>query len=309
MLAIFASIESGGDPTNRTGSYKGLFQLSDSEFSKWGYGNIWNANDNARAAAAKLRAEADDFRGTYGREPTPVDIYMQHQQGVAGYAAHMSNPDAPAWENMWSTGEGRSKGADWAKRAIWGNVPTRFKRMFGDVESITSREFVDMWDQVIKTKGKVGEFRDAVDISEETPDSLTVSPVKDERVGLLSAAGGDSIGDLLTKMNEKDLPLVPQRKVSKPFIERTKGRPESSMIEDRRGDHSLTDKEISKMFPAAMTDTQMKQLEEFEGYLDTAWEALSDEMKAFFNRDKNQYKQARLDQLRERFKLDNENRK
>lgn len=254
MLAIFASIESGGDPTNRTGSYKGLFQLSDSEFEKWGYGNIWNANDNARAAAAKLRAEADDFRGTYGREPTPVDIYMQHQQGVAGYAAHMSNPDTPAWENMWSTGEGRSKGADWAKRAIWGNVPTRFKRMFGDVESITSREFVDMWDQVIKTKGRIGEFRDAVDISEDTPDSLPtpkpsgspsgVSKFLDNNVYPTDPTIATEVQDLGKKWNDVG--------------------EESKNIEDRRTAFQIPLDEVDQMLlnPEKLTPYQQAKIDE-----------------------------------------------
>lgn len=145
-LRTFARIESGGNPTVRTGSYKGLFQLSDKEFSKHGgQGDIYDARENARVAALKLKAESEDFKRSYGREPTPAEIYMIHQQGVGGSAAHWANPDAPAWQNMYSTAEGRKKGPGWARQAIWGNVPNDVKKKYGSVDNMTSRDFLDMW--------------------------------------------------------------------------------------------------------------------------------------------------------------------
>jgi hypothetical protein len=145
-LATFARIESGGNPQNRTGSYKGLFQLSDAEFQKYGGGNIWNPTDNAMAAARKLDAERGQFAEKYGREPTDAELYMIHQQGWGGYANHAANPDAPAWQNMANTAEGRQKGEAWAKQAIWGNVPADVKAQFpGGVGSLTSRQFMDLW--------------------------------------------------------------------------------------------------------------------------------------------------------------------
>lgn len=150
MMRRFARIESSGNPNNVTGSYKGLFQLSDAEFQRYGGGNIFDPDDNARAAARKIAAESKTFEATYGRPPTAADLYMVHQQGEAGYAAHMANPNAPAWVNMASTGEGRQKGAGWAKAAIWGNIPSDRKGDFpGGVESVTSAEFVDMWRQKV----------------------------------------------------------------------------------------------------------------------------------------------------------------
>src|SRR5881392_50367 len=106
MLRI-ATIESGGNPNARTGSYQGLFQLSGDEFRKYGGGDINNTADNANAAARKIAAESSQFQAQYGRAPTPTDIYMIHQQGAAGYGAHLANPDAPAWQNMAGTGEGK----------------------------------------------------------------------------------------------------------------------------------------------------------------------------------------------------------
>jgi hypothetical protein len=153
-LSVFAKIESGGDPRNTTGSYKGLFQLSNAEFRKHGgNGDIYDPVANARAAAFKLKAESDAFRRRTGRDPSATDLYLIHQQGEAGAAAHAANPNRPAWENMASTGEGREKGAAWAKAAIWGNIPNADKRRFGSVENVTSADFIKVWDDKIARFG------------------------------------------------------------------------------------------------------------------------------------------------------------
>ena len=159
MLRSFMGIESGGNPYARTGSYKGLFQLSDSEFAKYGGGNVYDPEDNTRAAAAKLAAERDAFKAQYGREPTATDLYLTHQQGSGGYAAHTANPSAPAWQNMYSTAEGQQKGPEWAKKAIWGNVPEDVRHKYpGGVESMTSQQFMDLWRDKVKRFGGGGEM-------------------------------------------------------------------------------------------------------------------------------------------------------
>lgn len=146
LLSTFSSIESGGNPAARTGSYQGLFQLSPDVFNRYGGGNIYDAGDNARAAAAKFSDETQMFRNSYGRDPTPAELYMIHQQGWGGYQAHTANPDAPAWQNMAMTAQGRKEGPDWAKRAIWGNVPDDVKANYpGGVDSLTSRDFMELW--------------------------------------------------------------------------------------------------------------------------------------------------------------------
>jgi hypothetical protein len=146
-------IESGGNPRATTGSYHGLFQLSNSEFNKYGGGDINNPVDNANAAARKMASERAAFTQQYGRQPDAADSYLIHQQGVGGAAAHMANPEAPAWQNMYSTGEGRERGPGWARQAIWGNIPDNAsaspsfnKAMFpGGVDTVTSQDFMDGW--------------------------------------------------------------------------------------------------------------------------------------------------------------------
>ena len=146
-LRAFAAIESGGNPRASTGSYHGVFQLSHSLFQKYGgRGSIYDVKQNTDVAARKLRAEADAFLERYGRAPTAVELYMIHQQGIQGAEMHMSEPDLPAWQNMHRTGEGKKRGAAWARLAIWGNVPADQRWQFpAGVDSITSRQFMEMW--------------------------------------------------------------------------------------------------------------------------------------------------------------------
>ncbi len=153
LMARIARIESSGNPAARTGSYKGLFQLSDSEFAKYGGGDIYNAADNSRAAGAKLAAETAAFNQRYGRQPTATEIYLIHQQGQGGFDAHNSNPDQPAWRSMASTAEGRQKGEGWARQAIWGNVPDNLKPQFGSVDNLTSQQFMDLWRHKVEGGG------------------------------------------------------------------------------------------------------------------------------------------------------------
>jgi hypothetical protein len=154
-LRAFAAIESGGNSWARTGSYYGVYQLSHTEFRKYGgRGNIFDPKANTDVAARKLRLESDAFSLQYGRAPTATELYMIHQQGASGAAMHMANPDVPAWLNMYLTDEGRRKGPGWARLAIWGNVPTNQRARFpAGVDSITSRQFMEMWATKIATLG------------------------------------------------------------------------------------------------------------------------------------------------------------
>ena len=154
-LRAFAAIESGGRAHVSTGSYHGVFQLSHGEFRKYGgRGSIFDVKQNTDAAARKLRAEIDLFDQRHGRGPTAVELYLMHQQGIYGAALHLSEPDDPAWQNMHQTGEGKKRGAGWARKAIWGNVPSDERVRFpAGVESITSRQFIEIWTRKMERFG------------------------------------------------------------------------------------------------------------------------------------------------------------
>ena len=48
---------------------------------------------------------------------------------------------------MCATDEGKEKGEKWCKRAIWGNTLPAVKRVWKNVNKVTSADFVRMWRQ------------------------------------------------------------------------------------------------------------------------------------------------------------------
>jgi hypothetical protein len=145
MMMSIAKVEGDFKPHARTGSYKGLFQLSDYEFNKYGDGSIWDARDNARAAAHMFLVQAEKFRWALGHYPDYAERYMVHQQGIQGAIEHYTHPDRVAWQSMCATDEGMIKGEQWCRRCIWGNLLPQWKHSFGSVEKILSGDFVSLW--------------------------------------------------------------------------------------------------------------------------------------------------------------------
>lgn len=139
-LPQIIKLESGGNPNARTGSYTGELQMGPDEIAKYG------GNDVA-SGRRLLIDRATQLANQLGRVPTGAEIYLAHQQGMGGFQAHNANPDAPAWQNMAATKEGRDKGPNWAKQAIWGNIPDTMKAQFGSVDNVTSRDFMNLWSQ------------------------------------------------------------------------------------------------------------------------------------------------------------------
>ena len=151
FMKSVAKIESDFNPRERTGSYIGLFQLSKSEFSEYGSGDILNPRDNAMGAAYKFVTEAALFEVITHKKPTSSDLYLIHQQGWEGAAEHVSHPQQIAWKSMCATQEGLAKGERWCKRAIWGNTLPVVKREWKSVDRLTSGAFVAMWRDRVET--------------------------------------------------------------------------------------------------------------------------------------------------------------
>ena len=170
MMMSIAKVESDFDPRVKTGSYKGLFQLSDYEFQKYGDGSIWDARDNARAAAHMFLVQAEKFRWALGHYPDYAERYMVHQQGIQGAIEHYTHPERFAWQSMCATDEGVLKGEQWCKRCIWGNLLPQWKDAFGNVDKISSRDFVSLW------TGRINHLADRYSVA-EAPTSV-IRPAK-----------------------------------------------------------------------------------------------------------------------------------
>ena len=147
FMKAVAKIESGFDPKQRTGSYIGLFQLSKYEFAVYGSGDILNARDNAVAAANKFATSTLLFELSTHKKPTYSDLYLIHQQGTRGAEEHVNHPDRIAWKSMCATDEGKQKGEEWCKRAIWENTLPEVRHVWKSVENLTSGVFVKMWQE------------------------------------------------------------------------------------------------------------------------------------------------------------------
>lgn len=160
FMRAVAKIESDFDPKQRTGSYIGLFQLSNYEFARYGSGDILNARDNAIAAAYKFATAAIMFELDTHKKATIADLYLIHQQGTQGAEEHVNHPENLAWKSMCATDEGKQKGEKWCKRAVWGNTLPQIKQAWKSVDHLTSGAFVKMWqDQVNRFYARYTEVR------------------------------------------------------------------------------------------------------------------------------------------------------
>lgn len=136
-------VEGGGDPyAPDTGSNRGMGQFSPDLERRYGITDANRTDPAAQAAAvAQERAEhAPQLARVLGRDPSPGESYLAHQQGVGGAIAHFTNPDQPAWQSMLATAEGQRKGERWARAAIAGNPYAR-----GMDPNVSSGDFARGW--------------------------------------------------------------------------------------------------------------------------------------------------------------------
>ncbi len=80
-LPAYVNIESGGNPNARTGSYSGLLQMGPDEIKRYGGSDIEHGTQ-------MLADRAAEFEAKHGRQPSGGELYMVHQQGAGGAAAH-----------------------------------------------------------------------------------------------------------------------------------------------------------------------------------------------------------------------------
>jgi hypothetical protein len=128
------AIESGGNPNAVAGSHKGLGQFSPALEAKYGINDSNRTDPQVQAAA--IQQEADENRPqlakALGRDPTPGELYLAHQQGLAGATAILTHPDMPAWQAI----RPFYKDDATAKQAIAGN---------GGSDQISAGDFAAQW--------------------------------------------------------------------------------------------------------------------------------------------------------------------
>ena len=114
-----ASIESSLNPSSnfdKPTQYKGLFQIGAHEFATHGKGDTYNPMDNARAAASLAKANSQIFRDNFGRDPSPTEIYLMHQQGPGFYTkGTMTNVAGNPYPGMIGPQTPESFAAGWGR--------------------------------------------------------------------------------------------------------------------------------------------------------------------------------------------------
>ena len=97
-LRTLVQIESGGNPRakNPSSSAGGLLQFIDSTAAEYGLKDRFDPDQAADAGARLLRDNRNYLRGVLGREPSPGELYLAHQQGRGGAAKLLSNPNKSA---------------------------------------------------------------------------------------------------------------------------------------------------------------------------------------------------------------------
>jgi hypothetical protein len=117
------SIESSLNPEsnrNRRTQYKGLYQIGNDEWAKFGLGgDIFSARDNAMAFGRMTRAHAEQFKSRFSRSPTDTELYMIHQQGFGFYTRRvMTNINGNPYPGMRGPQTPESFAAGWGRELM-----------------------------------------------------------------------------------------------------------------------------------------------------------------------------------------------
>lgn len=143
-VARLFQIESGGNPAAVTGSNRGLGQFGPAEEAKYGLSDANRSDPGAQSAAVHREAieHAAALRKALGRDPTPGEQYLTHQQGIAGGPALLTaDPSIPAWQAI----RPFYKSDAMARLAITGNVPSNHPLRGQDADNVTAGDFRNLW--------------------------------------------------------------------------------------------------------------------------------------------------------------------
>lgn len=150
-IARLFAIESGGNPNAVTGSNRGLGQFGPQEEARYGITDRTDPNQQSAAVTREAQEHGRILSKALGRDPTPGELYLTHQQGMAGGPALLTAPpDTPAWQAI-----RKYYGSDRvAKSAITGNLPRTSPLAGRDPNDISAGDFAKFW--VSKFEGGLG---------------------------------------------------------------------------------------------------------------------------------------------------------
>lgn len=143
-IARLFHIESGGNrfAVSPGGRNRGLAQFGPEEERLYGVTDPTDPMSEAQAVARERAAFVPKLQSVLGRPPTAGELYLMHQQGVAGGPALLSaDPSMPAWQAV----RPFYKSDAVAKSAISGNIPKGSPLYGMDPTKITAGDFRNFW--------------------------------------------------------------------------------------------------------------------------------------------------------------------
>lgn len=146
----FAQIESGLNPgaVSPSGGHRGLYQFSGDWWSR--YGNGKSISDPEANADAFMRYYKESLvpatSKALGRNATPGELYLAHQQGLAGGPALLAGGDQPAADALAVAYGGGPEGLRRAVAAIKAN---------GGDPSAPASQFAGMWNKRLAAAGRM----------------------------------------------------------------------------------------------------------------------------------------------------------
>lgn len=163
-------VESGGDPNNVTGSNIGLAQFAPSDMASYGLKGADPRDPQVAQLATQREAAANTaaFQNRFGRDPSPGELYLMHQQGQAGGLALMSNPTMPAAQAI----QRFYSSPDVAAKAISGNM--------GDPNA-PAGDFANQW--ISRFEKAPASSSGVAAINANMPQSGTPAPSQGQRLG------------------------------------------------------------------------------------------------------------------------------
>lgn len=95
------------NPSGATGVYQ-FMAPTWKDYARKGQSRM-DAKANIDAGARLLKENIRGLKSVLGREPTTGEVYLAHQQGLAGAKVLLANPTKPAWEVLQKFGKGKAR--------------------------------------------------------------------------------------------------------------------------------------------------------------------------------------------------------
>lgn len=208
------TIESRLNPNarNPSSSAGGLFQFIDSTAANYGLTNKFDPVASSDAAARLTADNAKALRLALGRDATPGELYLAHQQGAGGATKLLQNPDTPAASL----------------------VGTKAVLLNGGNQGMTARDFAALWSKKMGDAPVAPPAAKAAPAAPPAPPSTGAAPSTATETPAEQPAGpdlGSILANAFTSMTQSQpQKQVPAQPASIPLPEIAPKRPDLAKI-------------------------------------------------------------------------------